>query len=212
MLRRSGLEEKALGLLEKYLKLHKAPDAYDAGDLLALWYALQWRKSGKKPNVVGKVALVLLKSSHMKVVVDDEGTELDAGVTSWDKDILKTVTVPDVMRDWRLFSDAMCFLNDSTGSTFSVGFEPILVEDCWEVLTKAQNPLWDSKYKRCISHTDFGTPEFMSAVQKWEEGYVKAGVFCLMALPLLSLSPFCCGSLRLALATGSSTPAHNISY
>ena len=105
----------------------------------------------------------------MKVVVDDDGTELDGGVVSWDESTLKTVTVPDIIRDWRLFSDAMCFLTDG-----AVGFEPIVVEDCWDVLTKAHNPFWDSKYKRCISHTDFGAPDFVSALQTWEEGYAKA--------------------------------------
>ena len=155
-------------LLEKYLRLHKAPDVYDAGDLLALWYALKWRRSGKKPRHVGKVAVVLLKRSHMKVVVDDDGTELDGGVASWDENTLKTLTVPDIIRDWRLFSDAMCFLTDG-----AVGFEPIVVEDCWDVLTKAHNPFWDSKYKRCISHTDFGAPDFVSALETWEEGYIK---------------------------------------
>ncbi|CAE7464254.1 unnamed protein product [Symbiodinium pilosum] len=164
----AGLEEKALTLLDNYLKLHKPVDGYDSGDLLALWYALKWRKSGKKPKFVGKVALVLLKNSHMKVVVDDDGTMLDAGVASWDEETLKSVTVPDVIRDWRLFSDALCFLTDG-----EVGFEPIVVEDCWEVLTKAHNPLWDSKYQRCLSHTDFGAPDFVAALSKWEDGYAK---------------------------------------
>ena len=158
-----------MALLEKYLKLCKPADGYDSGDLLALYYALRWRKSGKKPQFVGKVALVLLRSSHMKVLVDDDGTQLDAGVASWDETTLKRETVPDVKRDWRLFSDAMCLLTDG-----AVGFEPIVVEDCWEVLTKAHNPLWDSKYQRCISHTDFSTPEFVSALHQWEENYKEA--------------------------------------
>lgn len=162
-------EEKALAVLEKYLKLHRPPDPYDGGDLLALWYALQWRKSGRTPKVVRKAALVLFKNHEMKIVVDDDGTEMDVGVSSWDEEVLKNETVPEIMRDWRLFSDAMCFLTDG-----AIGFEPIVVEGCWDVIPKAFNPIWDSKYKRCISHSNFSEKEFLKALQTWEEGYKEA--------------------------------------
>lgn len=163
-------EAKALALLDKYLKQHRPADPYDAGDLLALWYALQWRKSGKgPPKAIGKVAIVLFKSHHMKVLVDDAGTEFDGGITSWDEKILRSETVPMIERDWRLFSDAMCFLTDG-----AFGIEPLIVECCWDVLTKAFHPIWDSKYNRCISQTNFGVEEFTTALRKWEEDYKEA--------------------------------------
>ncbi|CAK8991821.1 unnamed protein product [Durusdinium trenchii] len=165
----AGLDEKAFALLDKYLKLHKAPDPYDAGDLLALWYALQWRFSGKTPKFVGKVAILLIKNSHLKAVVDDEKTTLDAGITTWDENVLKNETVPEIMRDWRLYSEAMCFLTDG-----QVGFEPMVVECCWDFVAKAHRPFWDSKYKRCISQSDVYNQEICDMVTEWEEKYKEA--------------------------------------
>eukprot|EP00913_Durusdinium_trenchii_P009800 g9203.t1 len=141
----------------------------DAGDLLALWYALQWRFSGKTPKFVGKVAILLIKNSHLKAVVDDEKTTLDAGITTWDENVLKNETVPEIMRDWRLYSEAMCFLTDG-----QVGFEPMVVECCWDFVAKAHRPFWDSKYKRCISQSDVYNQEICDMVTEWEEKYKEA--------------------------------------
>ncbi|CAJ1355220.1 unnamed protein product [Effrenium voratum] len=94
------LQDKALELVGKYLKLHKPTDPYQAGDLLALWYALQWRQKKEEPKWVGKMAVMPFKEAHVKIFVDDSKTPMDLGVSSWEAD-LKEGTLPEILRDWK---------------------------------------------------------------------------------------------------------------
>lgn len=49
----------------RYLPKNKPPEPYDAGDLLALWYALRWRDSGRKATKVGKATRGVWHPSSM---------------------------------------------------------------------------------------------------------------------------------------------------
>lgn len=100
--------------------------------------------------------------------MDDGGEVFDGGVSHWeDEQELREQTVPEIMRDWRLWSDAMCFLTDG-----AIAFEPILVDACWDFMPKAHKPFWDSKYVRCISQSNFHEKDFVDIMRAWEEKYM----------------------------------------
>ncbi|CAJ1371349.1 unnamed protein product [Effrenium voratum] len=161
------LQDKALELVGKYLKLHKPTDPYQAGDLLALWYALQWRQKKEEPKWVGKMAVMPFKESHVKIFVDDSKTPMDLGVSSWDEADLKEGTLPEILRDWKVYGDAMAWLTKG-----EIGIEAMVVLDCWDFKQEHFRPMWDSKYKRCISQpTNLDTKELREKMMKWEEAY-----------------------------------------
>ncbi|CAJ1337137.1 unnamed protein product [Effrenium voratum] len=159
-----GLDTKALGLLDKYLKLHKPANPYDSGDLLALWYALRWRQQKREPSYKGKVAVVIFNKAHVSILKDSGLCDL--GVTCWDEKTFRSETVPEVQRDWKIFSDAMSFLTDG-----ALALDTVLVEDCAETMPPAAEPTWDAKYKRCSAGGDWCHQDVMMKLEEWEERY-----------------------------------------
>lgn len=61
----SGPRHLKLHTKSRYLPKNKPPEPYDAGDLLALWYALRWRDSGRKATKVGKATRGVWHPSSM---------------------------------------------------------------------------------------------------------------------------------------------------
>ncbi|CAJ1338620.1 unnamed protein product, partial [Effrenium voratum] len=53
-----------------------------------------------------------------------------------------------------------------------IGIEAMVVLDCWDFKQEHFRPMWDSKYKRCISQpTNLDTKELRDKMMKWEEAY-----------------------------------------